>query len=693
MLQISKETINAKQSGFRINYGSNNKFILNILPLVVAYFSGVSGLMWLSELAKVSIYPFTVICILIIPLMCIKWKWIVVFAASIVLIVGSLTGGKNGLIYLVNQVIMQYNTISASEVSYYKLNGDSEGSLYFVEIAFISFYMAYMYLLISGKHWIHMLLATVLMDGSLIYLLRENSIVYLVFSTMALLGCLIYCRMVNDDTRILSGALTALSGVFIITGLVYINVAKETSFTGIYKIKQEIIHTLEEYRYGELDLPEGNLSKKPSESQEIRLKVTFEKPCLLYLRGYTAAEFEGSDWEKLDYDKYAGKREGMFQAYLKNDFHPFSQIDTYTHIMNKSLEEPFAITIENVNASTKYEWFPYGININDVKASKRAVKDECIRGNENDDTKSYIVRDYDYDKLLSEKTDELMMLQSDAANRYRNAEADYYSFVKENYGSDDAVQSESLAELCVELREELAGTGRKHDWNSMNYAAAGVDELRKHGYFARYVEGYYVDGRHINDNSTVEVRGKDAHAWAEVYKEKVGFIPVELTPGFYDNMEPEDETENIRQEQSVTQLEGLSNDKSEDREIKELSWRKYVIITIIVLSALVFLFAAIVIVRLIVSKKKRMVALSSDDQGVRLKMLSSYMLLLYRYSNKKEKDMPQEYAVLWNKFWFSKDNILEADEERRLYYYMEETREQLIDEAGLIKRYIIKFLV
>lgn len=158
-------------------------------------------------------------------------------------------------------------------------------------------------------------------------------------------------------------------------------------------------------------------------------------------------------------------------------------------------------------------------------------------------------------------------------------------------------------------------------------------------------------------------------------------------------MEPEDETENIRQEQSVTQLEGLSNDKSEDREIKELSWRKYVIITIIVLSALVFLFAAIVIIRLIVRKYKRITALSSDNQSVRLKMLSSYMLLLYRYSNKKEKDMPQEYAILWNKFWFSKDNILEADEERRLYYYMEETREQLIDEAGLIKRYIIKFLV
>ena len=136
-------------------------------------------------------------------------------------------------------------------------------------------------------------------------------------------------------------------------------------------------------------------------------------------------------------------------------------------------------------------------------------------------------------------------------------------------------------------------------------------------------------------------------------------------------MEPEDETENIRQEQSVTQLEGLSNDKSEDREIKELSWRKYVIITIIVLSALVFLFAAIVIIRLIVRKYKRITALSSDNQSVRLKMLSSYMLLLYRYSNKKEKDMPQEYAILWNKFWFSKDNILEADEERRLYYYMD----------------------
>lgn len=68
------------------------------------------------------------------------------------------------------------------------------------------------------------------------------------------------------------------------------------------------------------------------------------------------------------------------------------------------------------------------------------------------------------------------------------------------------------------------------------YATAATILLRSVGIPARYVEGMYVakvslvKGR--NGGDEIEVRDKDAHAWTEVFDEKYGFVPVEVTPGY-----------------------------------------------------------------------------------------------------------------------------------------------------------------
>lgn len=67
------------------------------------------------------------------------------------------------------------------------------------------------------------------------------------------------------------------------------------------------------------------------------------------------------------------------------------------------------------------------------------------------------------------------------------------------------------------------------------YATTAAILLRSVGIPTRYVEGMYVSKEElesgVEDKGEIEVPDEDAHAWIEVYDEKYGFVPVEVTPG------------------------------------------------------------------------------------------------------------------------------------------------------------------
>jgi transglutaminase-like putative cysteine protease len=66
--------------------------------------------------------------------------------------------------------------------------------------------------------------------------------------------------------------------------------------------------------------------------------------------------------------------------------------------------------------------------------------------------------------------------------------------------------------------------------NCVNFASAMVVMLRSVGVPARFVQGYL--GTELDaENKNLVIRGKDAHAWAEVYFPEYGWIIVEATPG------------------------------------------------------------------------------------------------------------------------------------------------------------------
>lgn len=71
--------------------------------------------------------------------------------------------------------------------------------------------------------------------------------------------------------------------------------------------------------------------------------------------------------------------------------------------------------------------------------------------------------------------------------------------------------------------------------NEVLYASATVQALRVHGIPARYAEGYYLSIAKTQSSAdgTAALTGQDAHAWAEVYFDGIGWLPVDATSGYY----------------------------------------------------------------------------------------------------------------------------------------------------------------
>lgn len=71
--------------------------------------------------------------------------------------------------------------------------------------------------------------------------------------------------------------------------------------------------------------------------------------------------------------------------------------------------------------------------------------------------------------------------------------------------------------------------------NAVLYASATVQALRAYGIPARYAEGYYlpIAKTQSSADGTAALTGQDAHAWAEVYFDGIGWLPVDATPGYY----------------------------------------------------------------------------------------------------------------------------------------------------------------
>lgn len=95
------------------------------------------------------------------------------------------------------------------------------------------------------------------------------------------------------------------------------------------------------------------------------------------------------------------------------------------------------------------------------------------------------------------------------------------------------------------------------------YATSAAVLLRHAGIPARYVEGMYVSRdklKNCKEDEEIEVQDEDAHAWIEVFDDRYGFVPVEVTPGRGE----EDQGNSNSQNQSQGNEKGQGNETEKD---------------------------------------------------------------------------------------------------------------------------------
>lgn len=336
-------------------------------------------------------------------------------------------------------------------------------------------------------------------------------------------------------------------------------------------VKDEI-HTL---RYGEEQLPEGNLNRasRLTLNSKNLFKIQTKQEKSLYLRGFVGGTYEDGSWRELPDSEYGGDQAGMLKWLKKQQFDPLTQVATYYSLgEEQDIPEENQIALEDLAASRYYMYIP-GSTKKIVQGRTREQKDNRFMGKGLFGQKSY-----ELTELSEVRPSELTITASWVSNpqtieqrRYAKAEAVYREFVYEHdtkidqqmyewindafwqdYESDSDGVYSALQQIRNVLKNQMQYTEtpvsapageepmqyafeKSKKGNSVLYASIATEAFRAHGIPARYVEGYYLSDSDIagNTGKSISVTGKNAHAWVEVYFDGVGWMPVDVTPGYY----------------------------------------------------------------------------------------------------------------------------------------------------------------
>ena len=338
--------------------------------------------------------------------------------------------------------------------------------------------------------------------------------------------------------------------------------------------------------YGTDTLPEGDLSNASGMEigDEPRLSITTDQVKSLYFRSFTGAEYADNAWTPLKKSAYGGGRYGFLKWLSQNGFDPAAQFAFYIEAGNTALPEDQKVEknrviVTNRGANRKYLYTLYS------SESPGFSSVSAYRDNGYLEHGIFAKRKYSLSEYSSNLPGELQHLsdwvyepENDTQEQYLNSESVYRSFVHENYTDIDDTCSDLITSLFHEsdkrdvtgslgvyevtrrIRSVLETNTRyekekvlldletsenedllttfllgDHAGNSAYYASAAVLAFRSFGIPARYAEGYFLSSRAIEaaGGRDVQLTSSDAHAWVEVYMDGMGWIPVDVTPGFY----------------------------------------------------------------------------------------------------------------------------------------------------------------
>ena len=294
-------------------------------------------------------------------------------------------------------------------------------------------------------------------------------------------------------------------------------------------------------------LPEGDLTELPSVGSQTVLQVTMKQPEELYLRGFVGEQFDGQRWTAVSYEQLAEHADLIYWLQEKS-FHPQSQFARAAALSKEKLAENH-ITVINLTACSKYLYTPYNLNALESGGTLPSHRLE-LSALYADGSRSYTFTTVPCTDR--QRQDLLALLQTGGAamEDFLSAEGSLRKLLPLfSPDSPEEVLKElqsALDALCAPYggREQLTLEQAEicvlkflEDYQAENLyrkATATVIALRYFGIPARYAEGFHIplSMAELAQGDVISVTERQAGAWAEVYQDGTGWIPLELTPGY-----------------------------------------------------------------------------------------------------------------------------------------------------------------
>ena len=376
---------------------------------------------------------------------------------------------------------------------------------------------------------------------------------------------------------------------------------EETPVSSVVQLKEDTMQAAEDAIYGKDTLPEGDLQKAGqllTSSKEV-LRVRTGQKKTLYLKGYVGSRYQDGKFTELPKSAYKGEQSGILKWLSDMSFIPQNQYAAYVGSEQDPQIQKNEITVRNTGADRRYIYMPYS-----------AADLPLLGVRENKDT-NYVSdlltgsRHYRYAEWSDTRPGELLyadswlqMPRTEKQQTYAEAENVYAQFVYDNYLEltpqmeqllDDIFyqdnflsDNETIYDVTQRIRDVLKAKAsyveapevpqdtdpvswflnKGQQGNAVLFASVAVLAYRAAGIPARYAEGYLVTQQMAEaaGDADIVVTAQNAHAWVEVYLDGVGFVPIDVTPGFY--YDTYTLLQMVQKPQNVSQTAGSEEDDS-----------------------------------------------------------------------------------------------------------------------------------
>ena len=430
----------------------------------------------------------------------------------------------------------------------------------------------------GGKLWQAAVAILTVFAGVLVLVGFYNPDVWCVVLAAGLVALIVRSRMrgnTQPGQDVISLAILGQTAILLILCLIpvlFLNPSREDAARTLRRDTGRLIHHL---RYGGEHgvLPEGEFADLQSfdPGDVPMLLLSTESPAEMYLRGYVGEIYTGMGWDKLE-TEHRGDYASLFSWLHDLDFFGQSQRSRLLEALGYGVSQQ-TVSISVVDAGRAVRFAPY--EIVDASAHPGRIGDEKIVADGLHGQTQYTFQTtenlgIDYDDIAAELssgrqagfkqiTDYLLL-----ENAYREYVLDNYLSIPtqaETVISDFLVGIDLPADGRISFRDaqsivrtylsegfiytvtpeaispeqDFTATflTRTREGYSVHYATAAALMFRYLGFPARYVEGFYISERDAGSAEPGEplvVDGTYAHAWAEVYRDGIGFVPFEVLP-------------------------------------------------------------------------------------------------------------------------------------------------------------------